>query len=408
MGEPQQGHVAARPQQKRWHPSALPNPSILGPEKRAPPVVTPVITADLPIDYRLLLLSLADDYIAQARLLTADIVDRERDAAPEQYYRLMATGMRCLERCISTHSPGEDHRAEALLRLRYAVLLYEETDNKEELETLLGLSISFCERNRLLDLKYSLQHLQSRTMFAAKPKAALKYLDAVIDEAVTWQHFPWIYALRFLRLSLSMQLGHGYVHESSLQIKMLEVEAKRSRDYSVLAMAAIMSAYLQLKTRHVDAVSEAQRAIATANAALASTKGASDQMHLMVSMLSHACNLDPHDSTKSKMTRDALEELLATSQKDDLPADCATLLIPLDHTNGGNLTLETGGLFTRNAAGQDCLNFIWLSKNDAYVLGFLLSIASIFPAPGASLRYLDEVFKIIGGLPKTSSLELSR
>ena len=59
--------------------------------------VKPVITKDLPVDYRLLLLSLADQYIEEARSLGALIAHNQAGADAARYYKLMATGMGCYE-----------------------------------------------------------------------------------------------------------------------------------------------------------------------------------------------------------------------------------------------------------------------------------------------------------------------
>jgi hypothetical protein len=42
------------------------------------------------------------------------------------------------------------------------------------------VQITLCERNKLLDLKYSMHHLFAQVLFKTKPKAALKSLDSLI------------------------------------------------------------------------------------------------------------------------------------------------------------------------------------------------------------------------------------
>lgn len=59
--------------------------------------VKPVITKDLPVDYRLLLLSLADQYIGEARSMGSGLVRNGAGADSNRYYKLMATGMGCYE-----------------------------------------------------------------------------------------------------------------------------------------------------------------------------------------------------------------------------------------------------------------------------------------------------------------------
>lgn len=56
-----------------------------------------VITPDLPVDYRILLLSLSDYYITEARSVATLIAHNQRGADTGMYYKLMATGIGCLE-----------------------------------------------------------------------------------------------------------------------------------------------------------------------------------------------------------------------------------------------------------------------------------------------------------------------
>lgn len=59
--------------------------------------VKPVITRDLPVDYRLLLISLADQYLGEAQSLGTLIAHNQAGADETRYYKLMATCMSCYE-----------------------------------------------------------------------------------------------------------------------------------------------------------------------------------------------------------------------------------------------------------------------------------------------------------------------
>lgn len=61
-----------------------------------------------------------------------------------QYQKLIATGLGCLEAALA----GErlEPRLEAKIRLRYAGVLLEETDNMMEAETALSKGITLCEQ----------------------------------------------------------------------------------------------------------------------------------------------------------------------------------------------------------------------------------------------------------------------
>ena len=111
---------------------------------------------------------------------TVALLQREKDK--EQYYRLMATAMGSIESVLNNFRLAP--RQEAYLTLRYASLLYEETDNHMDLEKYVGKGIALAERNRMFDLKYSMQYLEVQAVFRSKPKAALKLVDNIVAQVV--------------------------------------------------------------------------------------------------------------------------------------------------------------------------------------------------------------------------------
>jgi hypothetical protein len=77
--------------------------------------------------------------------------------------------------------------------------MFNETQNYDQIEKILSkgvshtavfvknvslkfLQITLCDRNRLLDLKYSMHHLLARVLFKTQPRAALKSLDSLIPD----------------------------------------------------------------------------------------------------------------------------------------------------------------------------------------------------------------------------------
>lgn len=105
------------------------------------------------LDYQGLLLSLAEEYFdaAHSRESLDAVIRRETDM--QTYYKLIATGLGCLEALLNVGHPWiswgakrknpeansvqnwklHPHR-EAVVRLRYATVLYEETNNSTQAE----------------------------------------------------------------------------------------------------------------------------------------------------------------------------------------------------------------------------------------------------------------------------------
>lgn len=61
-----------------------------------------------------------------------------------QYQKLIATGLGCLEAALA--GGRLEPRLEAKMRLRYAGVLLEETENMMEAETVLSKGITLCEQ----------------------------------------------------------------------------------------------------------------------------------------------------------------------------------------------------------------------------------------------------------------------
>ena len=91
-----------------------------------------------------LLPALAEEYFAAAHglgLATAQRMDRD---AVHKYQKLIATGLGCLEASLA--GGKLEPRLEAKIRLRYAGILLEDTDNVVEAETALSKGITLCEQ----------------------------------------------------------------------------------------------------------------------------------------------------------------------------------------------------------------------------------------------------------------------
>jgi hypothetical protein len=87
-------------------------------------------------DMSILLISLAEEYFEAAHNLTAGNI--------EQYQELIAHGLGCLDTMLKRVKMAP--RTEAKVQLRYAGVLFEETENMMEAETALSKGISLCER----------------------------------------------------------------------------------------------------------------------------------------------------------------------------------------------------------------------------------------------------------------------
>lgn len=101
-------------------------------------------TKALPADLAVLLLSAADEYINAAHGMGSVAALSQRDTDLQHYYKLMSTGLGCMEAVLKRYS--QIPRDEAKLRLRYASLLIEETENNVEIEEVFTKGVCTIEK----------------------------------------------------------------------------------------------------------------------------------------------------------------------------------------------------------------------------------------------------------------------
>ena len=89
-------------------------------------------------------MSLAEELFDAAHELAPSVALSMTNENVEAYEKLIATGLGCLDTALKNVKLSP--RLEANIRLRYAGVLYEETENFMEAETALSRGIALCER----------------------------------------------------------------------------------------------------------------------------------------------------------------------------------------------------------------------------------------------------------------------
>ncbi|KAF2016752.1 hypothetical protein BU24DRAFT_423111 [Aaosphaeria arxii CBS 175.79] len=381
-------HRSSLPQtpssQNRSHPQVV----IPGKSTSVTPSSTPtLVNESLPVDLNVLLLAAADEYIDAARALGSVTAMVQRPADLEQYQKLMATGLGCMEAVLKryNHAP----RDEAKLRLRFASLLVEETDNDVEIEDVITKGIALCSRCRLLDIKYSLQHLSVRYQAQTNLRAAFKTLDGHISEVETFRHIAWVYAFRFLKVSLALQgPGKPEYAPALQQLHAISSHAEREGDRAVYVTSNVLQALIHVKTSSPDRLEHAQRAIASARSLQLQTSVEQlGSIAALVDCVEIACSLQQGTPDKNKVA--ALQANLNTS----LEAKSPYFPILIERSSGGSSTMTTGGIFRKTNDGRDELVFSWLSKDDLTKLAYYLSGVVSLAHDSRGPDYLTEGLK---------------
>jgi hypothetical protein len=115
--------------------------------------IAPLPSANTQPDTTMLLVSLAEEYFEAAHDLAPAAALSMTATNVEAYEQLIATGLGCLDTALKrVRLPP---RVEANIRLRYAGVLLEETENSMEAETALSKGIALCERVCLWTAAYN-------------------------------------------------------------------------------------------------------------------------------------------------------------------------------------------------------------------------------------------------------------
>ncbi|KAL8693654.1 MAG: hypothetical protein Q9218_001564 [Villophora microphyllina] len=327
-----------------------------------------------PIDYQLLLLSLADVYITAARAQgSSRYIVHDNDI--RQYYKLLAAGLGCLEILIKRLKLQP--QLEATVRLRYASILHEDTQNSLEAEQTLSDGIKLCDRYRLFDLKYNMQHLLSRVLFDGSPRASLKFLDGVIKDTEAYEHTAWVYTFRFLKISLSLRLSsHQDILSAYIQLKSISALADTLSDKAIHALALTMEALIHLReSSSAESLEQTQRALAMARSLQFDPQvGRISQIAVLINIVDLCCSLQHFDPSQAVSKMQAMQTSLETMN--DTWQEDGLLPIPV-HSQTASRAPIGNGIVRGGASGSLSVIFSWTPQEDVHALGYLLSSMAI-------------------------------
>ena len=325
------------------------------------------------MDHCLLLLLLAEEYLTAAynQGSRSDILWWETEM--QEYYDLIATGLGCLEAVLSKHKLQPE--IEARVRLRYATILFEETENVMEAEEALSKGIAIADRHKLFDLKYNMQHLLARIFFQSRANAAFKFIDGIIKDAEAYQHVAWVYAFRFLKVSLHLELSfHQDITSALTTLKVISSTATKLGDRAILAIATTMEALTYLKEANTaESFEQAQRALASVRSLqLNPLIGSLPQLSLLTAYTDLCCYLQQFDPSQAMQKMQIMQSALATVAEGQgwLEDGTFAIAIPISRMP---LCKTENGIVRKQDDDSLALIFNWLPKDDVYNVGYFLS-----------------------------------
>ncbi|KAF7507038.1 hypothetical protein GJ744_010966 [Endocarpon pusillum] len=406
---PQASIQAPYPPAKGHHDPAAAHHQMLAPRQPTIQVEVPSrpvqeSTAS-PVDYQILLLSLAEEYLDAAHGTSMLTALSQGDAQLDDYYKLVSTALGCMETVLKRFRLPP--LKEAQLRLRFAQTLYDETENELEAETALSKGIDLCERNKLLDLKYTMQVLMSRVLHRSNAKAATKAIDGIIEDVGAYQHTAWEYAFRFLRASLSLSMpSHQDFVAAIHQLQGIADLAHRKRDQAIFAFAGITEALAHLQSSSPDSGNYAQRALAKARQVqLDQDVSSVPQILVLLQFVDLCCSLRQSNLEQIGQNLATMQQIMDQIVDDVSWLDDGTILLPLTSKSAQCLALNGGGI-VQERDSKHVLALAWLPKKDVYTVGYLLSaVATSYKnAQGdhKAEQFIDEGLALVRSNPATS------
>ncbi|GKU02989.1 unnamed protein product [Fusarium langsethiae] len=213
-----------------------------------------------PVDTVHVMVAVAEECFDKARNSVHDVAMSMNSTRIDEYQKLISTGLACLEACLQSNRLSP--RQEAKMRLRYATILLEETENSMEAETAITKGISLCEKNGLDDLKYCMHYIRLKLLFQRNHKAALNAADRQIADCETYKHPHWVYAFRLLKATFYMELGRTADASALENIRSVQVTASNRGDNAVSVFASILEGLTLLKASKDGNLEKVQACIA--------------------------------------------------------------------------------------------------------------------------------------------------
>ena len=344
-------------------------------------------------DYPLLLCVLADDYVDEAR---------KQPVMNETYYNLISKALGCLESVLANFKLPP--LREAQISLRYARILYDETENYDDAETGLTKAIELCERHKFIDLKYEMQLLLSRVLYESKPKAAIRDVQRMIEDIEAYGHTVWLYIFRFQYAMFSLaSSAPGDVHTAAVQLEKISTLARKNQDVAVLAFAATLEALLHLSSSGHGTVTTSQTALAKARAMQLNPDVESNpQLTVLMEFIDLSCSVRESNVAQNETKRRIMHDILHQADSHSNWRDDGSIYVPVSKRTIAGIQLQANKhIIERN--GRFYLVFSWLGREEVEVLGYLFSADSSAyknGVDGKAEKFAKEGLSLLESRPK--------
>ncbi|QSL65494.1 hypothetical protein MERGE_002806 [Pneumocystis wakefieldiae] len=167
----------------------------------------------------------------------------------EEYYKLIATGLGCLETLLCYDKL--EANVEIRTRFRMAEVIFYETEDIERAERILSKGVILAQRkNEDIETKFAMQHLQICIVAQKSLKTAQILLKSCIEEAEERRLVHWVYIFLFLQydvLSCSVNQDSERMGRLSTLIKINSIAENRN-DHLICIIARLLETCLRIES----------------------------------------------------------------------------------------------------------------------------------------------------------------
>lgn len=347
-----------------------------------------VQSSSLSPQYPSLLLTLADEYIEAAKKL------KERS---EDYHQLVAIALGCID--VALRNFKLSPLREAQVSLKYAQLLYDETDNLNHAEFILTKSIELCDRMKFVDLKYAMQLLLAKVLYRSKPRVAIRDVQNMLADIETYRHVAWEYPFRFQAVFFAIENGdHSGSHGAFHQLEQLQHTAKQNSDHAIYAFAAVFESLLHLKTSLPDRITNSERAYAKAREVQLNPDVENHpQISVLLEFIDIMWTINTVQDEVLEKKRKSLSTTLYKHLDEKTWKEDGSIWLPINPRSLKGLETQPDGLI-HEQNGRYFMTLGWIDRLEVEAIGFLINGVCIAPQNhylrSRAEKYMTEGYKV--------------
>jgi hypothetical protein len=251
-----------------------------------------------------------------------------------------------------------------------------------EAEETLVKGISLCERYKLTDFKYNMQHLHARITHSQSRKGGVFFLESVIKDVEAVGHVPWIYAFRLLRVSLALQSSSTQeILTAITQLKLVANMANNRGDHAVGVLASTLEALVHTsRATSQEGIEQTQRALAAARSSQLDPAGQRmPQLSAMAYYVDLSCSLIQGDAVQAGIKLAAMQSFLDGRPEDESWTADGHFLVPIGKNSSSTLSNNGSckGIIRSGSEGSLSVQMQWLSKSEIYAIGYAFSASTL-------------------------------